>query len=64
MIQQIKLNGWERLIDFTFLNNTFRPGTDQELFTLQVVFMYTVLDKVLLKPDELQGKPKNAMGGA
>ena len=48
MVQQIKLDGWESLIDDTFNSNTLCPGTDTNLCTLQSVFMSMVLEKVLL----------------
>ena len=50
MVCSIKLGGWERLIDSSFVNTTVCLGTDQELFILQIVFMSTVLDLVLLNP--------------
>ena len=50
MVRQIRLNVWEPLVNYNFVNNTLRPETDQELFTLQAVFMSTVLDKKLLNP--------------
>ena len=34
MIQQIKLDIWERMIDNTFDTKTLRPGTDNDLYTL------------------------------
>ena len=48
MVQQLTLDGWERLIDPIFNNKSVRTGTDQELFSLQAVFISTVLDKALL----------------
>ena len=48
MTQQIKLDGWEQLIDDTFDNEFLRLGTDQDLYSLQAVFMSTVLEKELL----------------
>ena len=48
MIRQKKMDKWERLINFNFINNILRPGTDQELFALQSVFVSAVLDKVLI----------------
>ena len=50
MVSTIKLDGWEGLVDSSFVNSTASPGIDQELFTLQIVFMSTVLDLVLLNP--------------
>ena len=48
MVRQIILNGWERLIDPSYNDKNLRTGTDQKLFSLQAVFMSTVLDKVLI----------------
>ena len=48
MIRQIKLDTWERLIDMNFDTKTIRAGSNSELYTLQGVFMSTVLEKVLV----------------
>ena len=48
MIRQIKLDGWERLIDDTFDSRFLHPRTDQDLYSLQAIFMSTVLEMVLL----------------
>ena len=39
---------WERLIDANFDRKALRAGADTKLYTLQTVFMSTVLEKVLL----------------
>ena len=51
---QITLDIWERLIDPTFDIKTLRRGADKELYTLQCVFMSTVLEKVLLNTHGLK----------
>ena len=45
---QIKIDGWERVIDPSFVNSNVCPGSDQDLLELQLVFMSMVLEKVLL----------------
>ena len=47
MVQQIQLDGWERLIDNTFDSKLLRPSSDKDLYSLQAVFMYFVFEKVL-----------------
>ena len=34
MMRQIKLDGWERIIDLHFVNNTIRVGSDSALLKL------------------------------
>ena len=46
--RRIKVNGWERVIDTKFVNSSVRPGSDEDLLELQLVFMSMVLEKVLL----------------
>ena len=46
--RQIKVNGWERVIDPSFVNSNVRPGSDHNLLELQLVFMSMVLEKVPL----------------
>ena len=43
MNRQITLDMWERLVDPTFDSKTLRKGADKDLYTLQCVFMSTVL---------------------
>ena len=45
---------WERLIDANFDSKALRPGADTDLYTLQTVFMSTVLEKVLLNAHGLK----------
>ena len=47
MNRQITLDMWERLIDPTFDSKTLCPGANKELYTLQYVFMSTVLERYL-----------------
>ena len=48
MVRQIILDGWEPLIDPNFDTKSVCAGADQDLFSIQAVFMSTVLDKVIL----------------
>ena len=54
MICQIKLDMWEQLIDANFDRKALRVGADTELYTLQAVFMSTILEKVLLNTHGLK----------
>ena len=54
MICQIKLDMWERLIDTNFDSKTLPPNADTEVYTLQCVFMSTVLEKILLNTHGLK----------
>ena len=54
MNRQITLDMWERLVDPTFDSKTLRKGADKDLYTLQCVFMYTVLEKVLMNRQGLK----------
>ena len=47
-MRQIKVDGWERIIDIHFINSTTRAGSDSELIELQLVCMSMVMGKVLL----------------
>ena len=46
--RQIKMDGWERVVDINFFNSTVRSGSNSNLLDLQLVFMSQVLEKVLL----------------
>ena len=52
--RQIKLDMWERLVDPSFDTKTLRPGADKDLYTLQCVFMSTVLEKVFMNTQGLK----------
>lgn len=53
ILRQIKMDGWDRIVDPNFLNGSVRPGSDSDLLDLQLVFMSQVMEKVLLN---LKGK--------
>ena len=36
---QIKVDGWERITETSFINANARPGSDRDLLELQLVFM-------------------------
>ena len=47
-MRQIKVDGWKRIINPNFVNNTVRIGSDKELLELQLVFISIVMEKLLL----------------
>ena len=48
ILRQIKMDGWDRIVDPNFFNGNVRPGSDSDLLDLQLVFMSQVMEKVLL----------------
>ena len=52
--RQIKLDMWERLVDPAFDTKTLRLEADKDLYTLQCVFMSTVLEKVIMNTQGLK----------
>ena len=55
-MRQIKIDGWERVIDIHFVNGTTQAGSNSDLLELQLVFMSQVMEKVLLN---VKGKKLN-----
>ena len=48
ILRQIKMDGWERIVDPNFLNSSVRTGSHSDLLDLPLVFMSQVMVKVLL----------------